>query len=67
MQGEHSWKNFGESLRVTNDFISHCEDEAPHSTLLKTKQIDIYQNHKNIIKNRLNKPKRANPKNSSSG
>jgi len=54
MQGidvSQNWKNFGESLRVTNDFVSHCEtdfEEAPlfgKSTLLKTKQIDIYQNH----------------------
>ena len=54
MQGievSQNWKNFGESLRVVNDFVSHCEtdsEEAPlfcKSTLLKTKQIDIYQNH----------------------
>ena len=54
MQGfdvSQNWKNFGESLRVPNDFVSHCEtdsEEAPlfgKSNLLKTKQIDIYQNH----------------------
>jgi|TARA_B110000305_G_C18814503_1_gene348544 hypothetical protein len=54
MQGidvSQNWKIFGESLRVTNDFVPHCEidsEEAPlfgKSTLLKTKQIDIYQNH----------------------
>ena len=54
MQGidvSQNWKNFGESLRVTNDFVSHCEvdnEDAPlfgQSNLLKTKQIDVYQNH----------------------
>lgn len=43
------WKGFGNSLRVThNDFISPCDEEPLQfgaSNLLKTKQIDMYQNH----------------------
>jgi hypothetical protein len=46
MQGidvSQNWKNFGEPLRIANDFVSHCEndsEEAPlfgQSNLLKTK------------------------------
>jgi hypothetical protein len=44
------WKDFGNSLRVTNnDFVSPCQMEPLRfeeaSNLLKIKQIDLYLNH----------------------
>ena len=54
-----SWKIFGDSLRMSNDFVSVNSEEPLGRQLLKTKQIDVFQNQQNIIKNKTNKNKKC--------
>ena len=57
---EYAWNPQGHSLRVSNDLSPFAEDNAFGGQLLKTKQIDLFQNEQNIIKNKVIKKKTKN-------
>jgi hypothetical protein len=57
---ECAWNPQGHSLRVSNDLSPATEGAPFGGQLFKTKQIDLFQNEQNIIKNRVIKKKCKN-------